>query len=228
MYLMIGTRPDLAAAVSIVSQFAANPSQTHLQAAKRILRYLKGTTNYTLCLGMNRNHNQDQAQAREPAGPYLYGYSDADWGGDISTRKSTSGYVFFISGSIVSWASKKQSTVALSSKEAEYMALTQATKEAIWFRRLLQELGFQSQKSAAPTLIYEDNQSCIALAKNPVHHARTKHIDIQHHFIREKVESCEIRLEYVPTEEMVADALAKALPRPRFEKFVGMMGLRPN
>jgi len=119
---------------------------------------------------------------------------------------------------------KKQSTVALSTTEAEYMALTQASKEAIWLRRVMGELGFRPQ---GPTIIYEDNQSTIALARNPVHHGRSKHIDIQHHFIRDKVESREIELIYKPTVDMVADAMTKALPRPAFSKFVVHMNLRP-
>jgi len=221
MYLMLGTRPDLAAAISIISQFAAHPSSTHLQAAKRILRYLKGTKDLQLYLGST--DDQDQGHGKNIK---LYGYSDADWGGDISTRKSTSGYVFYASGGVVSWSSKKQSSVALSSTEAEYMALTQAAKEAIWLRRLLDELGFRAQEPPSPTLIYEDNQSATALAKNPVYHSRTKHIDIQHHFIRDKVEAREIELEYMSTENMVADVMTKALPRPRFAALIELMNLR--
>ncbi|GAC1660287.1 MAG: hypothetical protein PVS3B3_30240 [Ktedonobacteraceae bacterium] len=208
MFLMIGTRPDIAAAVSIVSQFAANPSTTHLQAVKRILRYLKGSKGYKLHLG-----------GREIK---LIGYSDANWGNDINTRKSTSGYVFYLGEGVICWSSKRQATVALSSTEAEYMALTHATKEAIWLRTLLEELGYVQET----TTIYEDNQSSIALARNPVHHVRTKHIDIQHHFIREKVESKEVDLTYMPTDEMVGDALTKPLPYPKFAKFVTAMGLR--
>ena len=210
MYLMIGTRPDLAAAVSIVSQFASNPTQQHLQAAKRIIRYLKKSAEQKLHLGSTKLR--------------LIGYSDANWGNDQNSRRSTSGYLFYYGG-LVSWSSKKQATVALSSTEAEYMALTHATKEAIWLRSLISELKTELRLTE-PTLIYEDNQSCIALAKNPVQHARTKHIDIQHHFIRDKVDSKEIELAYSPTDEMIADALTKALPHPRFSKHVESMGLK--
>ena len=212
MYIMISMRLDLTAAISIISQFSANPSQTHLQAAKRVLRYLKGSGDLKLHLGTGEKQNQSIE---------LIGYSDANWAGDIETRRSTSGYVFYVTGGAVSWGSKKQATVALSSTEAEYMALTEAAKEATWLRRLFDELGFQ-QKS---TIIHEDNQSCIALAKNPVHHARSKHIDIQHHFIRDKVNSEEIKLVYTPTEEMVADVMTKALPAPKFSKCREKMGL---
>ena len=113
--------------------------------------------------------------------------------------------------------------VALSSTEAEYMALTHTTKEAIWLQFFLKEIEFREVHTA--TIIYEDNQSSIALAKNPIHHACTKYIDIQHYFIREKVESGEVDLEYMPTEDMIADALTKPLPRPKFEKLVAQMNL---
>ena len=125
MYVMIATRPDMAATISILSQFSANPTQAHLSAAKRVIRYLKGTINYELCLGSN----QDQGQGTNLS---LYGYSDANWGNDSDTRKSTSGYIFYITDGPISWCSKKQATIALSSTEAEYITLTQATKETIW------------------------------------------------------------------------------------------------
>jgi len=238
MYLMIGTRPDLAATISIVSQYAAKPTQIHLNAAKRVLRYLKGSANYELCLGANPrnttnssvelfdnkiNNNTDSSIETFDKTLRLYGFSDASWGNDVDTRKSTTGYVFFLSDGVISWGSKKQSTVALSTTEAEYMALTETTKEAIWLRRILSELGFTRQE---PTVVYEDNQSAIALANNPVHHGRTKHIDIKYHFVRNRVESQEIRVEYVPTDEMVADALTKPLSGPTFAKLVERMNLR--
>jgi hypothetical protein len=242
MYLMVGTRPDLAAAVSIISQFAASPSETHLQAAKRVLRYVKGTSGYKLHLGTGTGPGDGlETQKRsiigaEPSDSQrqvkLIGYSDANWGGDLETRRSTSGYVFYVAGGTVSWLSKKQATVALSSTEAEYMALTQAAKEAIWLRRLLADLRFEGPNRGqepcrmSPTLIYEDNQSSIALAKNPVHHVRSKHIDIQFHFIRDKVSSGEIELVYTPTDEMVADAMTKPLAAPKFTKYVEKLGLR--
>jgi hypothetical protein len=145
----------------------------------------------------------------------IVGYSDADWGGDHQDRKSTTGYVLLLHGSPVSWSSRKQPTVALSSTEAEYMASTQATKEVIWLRRFLNDLGYSQEE---PTLINEDNKGSIELAKNPVHHKRTKHIDIQHHFIREKVESGEIVLRHIPTGEMIADAMTKPIPKVKLEQ----------
>ena len=154
--------------------------------------------------------------------PTLIGYSNANWGNDINTQQSTMGYIFYLSGGAISWSSKCQATVALSSTEAEYMALTQATKEAIWLRSLLAELNYTQE---CPTTLFEDNQSAIALARNPVHHARSKHIDIQHHFVREKIESKEIEISYMATDEMIADALTKPLARPKFAKLINEMGL---
>ena len=215
MYLMVATRPDIAAAVSIISQFSANPSDQHLQGAKRILRYLRGTAKLRLSLGPNVD---DQKPLQ------LVGYSDASWGDDINTRKSTSGYVFYLGKGPISWISKKQSAVALSSTEAEYMAVTQATKEAIWLRRLLAEIDVAVTQEGA-TLIYQDNQSTIALAKNPVHHARSKHIDIQYHFVREKVEHKEVDLQYIPTEKMIADIFTKPLAKARYEDLIGQLAL---
>ncbi|TPX55241.1 DNA-directed DNA polymerase [Powellomyces hirtus] len=205
MYLMICTCPDIAVAVSMLSRFASNPSPQHLQAAKRVLCYLWGTSNYSLCIGRNN--------------VTLHGYSDADWGNNIIDRQSITGYLFYIGNAgPVTWALKRQPTVALSSTESEYMALPFATQEPIWLCSLLQELQIPKylDENARPTTIYKDNQSCISLAMNPMHHARTKHIDIQHHFFCDHIDK-EIHLEYLPTAEMVADSLTKPLLAPAFE-----------
>jgi hypothetical protein len=198
MYAMVATRADLAFAVSVVSQFMSKPGPMHWAAVKRIMRYLKGTMELKLTLG-----GKDIS---------LQGYCDADWGGDASTRKSTTGYVFFLGVGAISWNSKRQPTVALSTTEAEYMAASQSAKEAIWLRQLMADVGCVQGEA---TIIMCDNQGCIALAKNPKHHSRTKHIDVQHHFIREKIEDEVIELRYCPTEHMVADVLTKALGRVR-------------
>jgi len=220
MYLMTGTRPDIAAAVSIISQFSENPTKAHLQAAMRVLRYIKGSKGFRLHLGQDVRSFCDFEEAAPIS---LLAFSDANWGNDLDSRRSTTGYLVYIAGGVVSWSSKKQPTVALSSTEAEYMAVTNTTKEVMWHQAFLQELGFAQSQA---TTIFEDNQSCIALVKNPIHHARTKHIDIQHHFVREKVESNEVKIVYMPTETMVADALTKALAYPKFKKLVEEMGLR--
>jgi hypothetical protein len=209
MYAMTCTRPDIAYAVSTASRFCSNYGSAHWVAVKRIMRYLKGTAHYRLQLGGG-------------AGVVLSGYCDADWAGDLDERKSTTGYAFYIGDGLISWNSKRQATVALSTAEAEYMAATQAVKEVLWLKQLLNEIGFtQSQ----PVLIHSDNQGCIALTKNPAYHSRTKHIDIRHHFIRDAVEVGAVELQYCATDDMVADVLTKALARDKHEKHTGGLGL---
>ena len=195
------TRPDIAQAVGVVSRFNAEPTEAHLTAVKRIFRYLKGTVNLSL-----------QYQAR---GGALIGYADSDWASDLDNRHSTTGNVFIMSGGAVSWISRKQATVALSTAEAEYVALGS-------LRRLMTDLRVSQVK---PTVIREDNQGAIAMAKNPVGHKRTKHIDIKHHFVREAVNAGTITLEYCETKHMLADILTKPLPKPQFEMLRGKLGL---
>jgi transposase InsO family protein len=214
MYAMTETRPDLAIVVSILSQFLANPSKEHQQAAKRSLRYLQGSKDYGLTLGKLAQHELGQ----------LHGYVDASYAQNLVDRRSTTGYVFMLGNGAISWTSKRQPTVALSSCEAEYMAETQAAKEAIWLRRLLLELG-HTGPDVQTIQIYADNQGSIALAKNPEYHARTKHIDTQWHFVREQVGLGTIKLTYIPTTEQLADGLTKALGGPEFQKFVRGLGL---
>ena len=160
----------------------------------------------------------------------MVGYTDADWAGDKGTRRSTSGYTFNIGSGAISWSSKRQSTVALSTCEAEYVAQTQAVKEAIWLKGLLVELSEMHNNELSPSavILYADNQGAIALAKNPVFHGRTKHIDIQHHFVREKVESGDVHFEYIPTEQQVADGLTKPLSRGSFEAFRRALGVEQS
>ena len=208
MYAMVATRADLAFAISTVSQHMARPGWSHWMAVKRIMRYLKGTSHMRLQLGGGHIR--------------LMGYCDADWAGDANDRKSTTGYAFSLGEGMVSWSSKKQPTVALSTTEAEYMAASHCTREAIWLRQLLEDVGC---KDVEGTLIWCDNQGAIALAKNPVHHARTKHIEVQHHFVREKVDNATITLEYCPTEDMLADVMTKALARDRHERLTRAIGI---
>ena len=209
MYLMLGTRPDIAFAVGAVSQYNSNYGKEHWQAVKRIFRYLQATKYMQLIF---------------TSSPELVGYTDADWGGNLDNRRSTGGFVFIFAGGAISWSCKLQETVALSSTEAEYMAATQATKEAIWIGKLLQELNYLKKETI--TIILADNQGCINLAKNPTQHARTKHIDIQHHFIREKVEEKKIELIYCSTDDMVADMLTKSVSRDKLQRFSKEMGLK--
>ncbi len=177
------------------------------------MRYIKGTLNYGLKFSVDGEKSE------------LYGYSDADWGGDMDTRRSTSGYAFKIANATVSWCSKRQASVAKSTTEAEYVSLSLAAQEGIWLRRLLFDIGYQID---SPTLIYEDNQGAIKLSKNPQFHNRTKHIDITYHFIREKVLSDEIEVSYCPTDSMSADILTKGLTRNKFEKFRDSLNIYPT
>ena len=209
LYLSTRTRPDIAYAVNNVAKYCSNPTEEHWTAVKRILRYVKGTRD----LGLLYTNDEPKE---------CVGYSDADWGGDADDRKSTSGFLFQIGGTAVTWKSKKQNCVALSTAEAEYMALTSAAQEAIWMRELTTELGKEPTKS---TVIYEDNQSAICMARNPQFHGRTKHIGIKYHYIREQVNNKKVELKYCPTEDMIADALTKGLSRERFEKLRLMCGM---
>jgi Reverse transcriptase (RNA-dependent DNA polymerase) len=208
MYGMLATRPDLAQCIQQISQFSQTPTRAHEKAAKQALRYVNGTINQ----GITFNGN---------LGMKLELWSDANWGGEEG-RESVSGFIGTLAGGAVTYSSKKQATVALSSTESEYMALLHALKEQIWLLRFLREIGHNIDDQ---NLIYCDNQSAIALAHNPQHHARTKHVDIQYHFVRNCVEDGTTRLEYCPTEDMVADGLTKTLGPERHRKLAKMMGM---
>lgn len=211
MYAMLGTRPDIAYAVSAVSRYASNPHEVHWQAVIRIMRYLRGTIEYELVF----------------SGPMtsLVGYSDSDWGGD-SSRRSTSGFVFNVGSGAITWQSKRQRVVALSTCEAELVAMTQATKEAIWLRALLNELG---HREAGATVIYGDNQGAIALSRNPHgYHGRSKHVDIQDKFVTQKVSDGTVDVQWTDTSQQVADGLTKPLPKEAFFKFRQLLGLQPR
>ena len=208
LYAATVTRPDIAFAVQALGRHMQASKQEHMIAAKRVLRYLQGTKKIGLIYqaGAMRERNGSRDC------PSIVGFCDADWAGDLDTRRSTTGFVFMMESGAVSWGSKLQPTVALSSAEAEYMAACGAVQEAIHLRQLLNDLGYVQDK---PTVIFEDNQGCIALTENPVFHRRTKHIDIRYHFIREKVASGEVVLKYVPNADQLADLLTKGLPKPR-------------
>jgi hypothetical protein len=213
MYVMLCTRPDLAYPISLVSQHMANPSLEHWTVVKRIFQYLQGTLQFKL-------------RFRGLSPQDVVGYCDANWASDLEDRRSTTGFVFMMGGGATSWSSKRQPTIALSTMEAEYMASTQATKEAIWMTKLRKELGYMKEKKAM--VIQCDNQGAISLTKNPTQHVRTKHIDVQHHFVRQQVENDEVTFEYCSTKEMVADVLTKALPKERHYKLISMFGLETS
>lgn len=207
MYLAVMTRPDIAHAVSLLSQYNNCYTKIHWQCAKRLLRYLKGTKHFSMKFCKENSK--------------LIGYADADWGSSKHDRKSFTGYVFKFSGGSVSWKSCKQRTVALSTTEAEYMALCEAAKDAIYLRNLLCEITGKLDCID----IYNDNQSAQKLASNPVFHDRSKHIDIRYHFLRNAVSENMINLKYMSTEEMVADILTKPLQNVKNSKFVNYLGL---
>jgi hypothetical protein len=175
---LICTTPDILYGVGLISRYMETLDQSHLNAAKRILRYIKGTINEGMFYTSSTNFN-------------LVGYSDSDWGRDLDERKSTTGFVFFMGDTSFIWSSKKQSIVMLSSCEAEYVAANSAVCHLIWLRNMLNHLRFPQED---PTKIYIDNRSAIALAKNLVYHERSKHIDTRHHFIREHVKNKEVEL----------------------------------
>jgi len=233
MYPMLASRPDLSYAVGAVSQFSGAPSVDHLAALHRILRYIRGSAH--LQLHLTRCSALEATPKATPLTKPHYpkilwdteinGYSDSDWAGCLDSRHSTGAYIFLAGHLPVSWWSNKQATVALSSTEAEYMALTHATKEAIWLHFLLSEILDRQYKNLPSITIFADNQGCIELVHNPEYHARTKHIDSQHHFVREKVEGGEVSLEYTPSGVMVADCLTKAVPREKFVQHHASMGI---
>ena len=210
LYLTTQSRPDIAFAVNNVARFCSKPTKSHWVAVKRIFHYLKGTTHLGL---LYSKHAETEA---------LTGYSDADWAGDCNDYKSTTGYLFQIGGTAVTWKSKKQSCVALSTAEAEYMALSSAAQEAVWMRELVSDLGNSPINS---TVIFEDNQSAISMAKNPQYHRRTKHINIKYHFIREQVANGTICLKYCKTEDMLADLLTKGVGPEKFERLRMLYGM---
>jgi len=154
----------------------------------------------------------------------LVGWSNLNWAQDVNDCRSTSGFIFDVAGSSMTWSSKKQPTVATFSVEAEYVVSANAIKEAIWFCTLLTELD---SPPITATIIHADNQGCIALANNPVSYSHAKHIDIQHHFIQECIEHCEITLNYVSTKDMLADIFTKALSHEAFKRFRTLLGVLP-
>lgn len=211
MYAMMGTRPDIAFAVSVVSRFASNPNDYHMKAVKRILRYLRATINMELTFSGDLTG--------------LTGYSDADWAGDLDTRRSTNGYVFNIGSGTISWSAKRQMAVALSSCESEFMGQTQAIKEAIWLKNFLGQVHSEKYGEPTATVLFCDNQGAMALARNPQSHGRSKHMGIQLNWQREQIEKGEVNLQYTPTERQVADGMTKALPKDRFLTFRRALGV---
>jgi hypothetical protein len=205
------SRPDIAFAACYLGQFSANPGPEHWAAAKRVLRYLAGTRNAYLTLG---------GDSKDPT--RLVIYSDADWARDVTNRRSVSGYIVQLGSATVSWSSKKQHTVTTSSTESDYLALSYTAKQGLWIRMFLSQIGVALP---SPTVIFGDNTGSISIAKAARHHSQTKHIDVHHHFIQEKVKDKIFTLLHVRTEEQLADICTKPLPFPQFSFLVDHLGI---
>ena len=201
------TRPDLAQAVSTLARYSKAPREAHWHAALNVLRYVSGT------LSRGITYCRDA--------PAYDAFCDANYGGDVDSRRSTTGYVFMMSGGAVSWQSKLQATVAVSTCEAEYQAAGAAIREAVWLRKLLPELGVDV---SGPLTLKGDNQAAIALLHNPMSTTRSKHIDIVHHFGRERVLRGEVAFEYCASKDNVADCLTKPLPATGWLPLLGWYG----
>jgi hypothetical protein len=207
MYAMVCTRPDIAYAVGVVSRFLSNPGEKHWEAVKWILRYLRGTSKLGITFGNGE--------------PMLVGYTDSDMAGNKDNMKSTSGYLMTFAGGAVSWQSRLQKCVALSTTEAEYMAATEACKELLWLKRFMQELGFMQQRY----VVLCDNQSTIHLAKNSMFHKRTKHIDVRYHWIRDGLEDKMFELDKVHTDDNGSDMLTKVLASEKLKICCSIAGM---
>jgi len=210
------TRPDISYAVGQVSKFSQNPDESHWKAVTQIFAYLNGTPDFGIWLGGKRSG--------------LIGYTDADFAGDKTDYRSTSGSIFFFHEGPLSWSSKKQTCTALSTTEAEYVAACEATKTAVWLSCLLQDFtGMEQQKVP----IYCDNQGAVRLAYNPEFHQKTKHIPLRYHYTCDQVSSGKIEVKYVQTDEQLADIFTKAFPGPKFIEMrkrigVGKLSDQPN
>lgn len=212
LYISQITRPDIAYAVGVVSRFNHNPKLCHWKAVKRIFRYLKGTVDYKLEYKCSENS-------------VLECYSDADWGNEINGRHSVTGSCFRLQGGLISWYSKKQRTVALSTTEAEYMALSFTTQEALWLRQLINEID---RMLDIPTKIFCDNMGAIQLSNNLLTSQKSKHIDVRYHFLRQHIQNKVIEVNYLHTDQMLADVFTKPMPRVKLDFFVNKLGLVNN
>ena len=199
LYLSVCTRPDITNAVGALARYSAAPTKAHWEAATTVLRYLGGTRQYGLKYGCSSTG--------------LVGYVDSDFAGDVDSRRSTTGYAFIFNGAAISWSSRLQPTVAASTCEAEYMAAGQAVKEALWLRKLFGDFGVEAKSVS----LLGDNQGALSLLKHPIASAKSKHIDVIHHFARERVARGEVKFSYVDSEKNVADIMTKPLLVGKFE-----------
>lgn len=197
------TRPDLAFPVNKVCQYLNHPTMDHWTAVKRILRYLKQSVKIGLKITRSKS-------------TLVSGFSDADWAGCLDDRRSTGGFAIYLGTNLISWSARKQHTVSRSSTEAEYKAVADATAEIMWIQILLKEIGIESPKAAR---LWCDNIGAKYLSANPIFHARTKHIEVDYHFVRERVSRKLLEIDYVPSADQVADGFTKALPTQKLESF---------
>ncbi|XP_019190323.1 PREDICTED: uncharacterized protein LOC109184740 [Ipomoea nil] len=209
---LTNTRPDISYSVQQLSQFVDEPKDTHLNAAHRVLRYLKGSPGKGLFY-------PSQSQAK------LQGFSDSDWVACTESRKSITGFCVYLGNSLISWKSKKQVTVSRSSSEAEYRALAATVCEIQWLKYLLVDLKFDI---SSPITLFCDNKSAIAIGENHVFHERTKHIEIDCHVVKQKIREGVIKLMSVPSHQQVADGFTKALSKPLFDIFHSKLGLHDH
>ena len=194
------SRPDISYSVGVCARYQANPKESHLKAVKRIIRYVSSTCDFGIVYTFGSNLE-------------IAGYSDSDWAGDADDRKITSGGCFFVGNNLVSWHSKKQNCVYLSTAQAEYIAAGSCCTQMLWMKHMLHDYGFPQGMLS----LFCDNTSAINISKNPVLHSRTKHIEIRYHFIRKLVEDEMLELSFIPTEKQLADLFTKPLDNLRFE-----------
>jgi hypothetical protein len=210
IHLMRSTRPDIAVAVSIVSRYLDRPTKVHCDMVRRIFQYLAKTPDVGL------------VYKSDIIGPLtLVGYTDASYANSFEAR-SISGYGILICGGLVSWYSHTQPVVALSTAEAEYIAVTDIAKEIAWFKLFMSEMGLPQGN----VTVYEDNEAAIKISKNPQDHKRTKHIQVRYHYVRDQIQNGEFHLEYVPTEYQLADLFTKGLYGPRLRFLMEQLGVK--
>lgn len=208
MYL-ITTRPDIMYAVSLISRYMSKPTEMHLSAAKRVFRYLQGTTGFGIFYQQKGNEE-------------LVGFTDSDYAGCVDDRKSTSGYAFILGEGAVAWCSRKQPIVTLSTTEAEFVAVAACAWQLVWMKRVLQKIGYNG--SASP-VIYYDNSSTIKLSRNPVMHGKSKHIDVRFHFLRNLVNEGALQLSFCGTQQQVSDIFTKPIKLEAFLEFINKLGV---
>lgn len=207
MYLANWTRPDIAFAVGRLSRRMVGPTAGDLTAAKAVLRYFKGTK----AMGLRFCGDAD-----------LTGWVDADWAGDVTSRKSTTGFLFTLHGGSIAWRSRLQTLVTDTTADAEFVAASEAAKDSLWLRRVVGSLGENDE----PVLLREDNQACLAMANKAAMSSRTKHLHVRTHLVRDYVKRGEVRLEHVPTEEQLADGFTKPLDGDKFRRFRDALSVR--